>query len=115
MSESRKLAVTYCTVGTQEDARKMASHLLEKKAAACVSILPAVESHYVWEGRVEQAQEVLLLIKSDREDFAALEATIREVHPYECPEIVMVEACEVHEPYLKWAFDQIDKKNSPGV
>jgi periplasmic divalent cation tolerance protein len=73
-----------------DEARVIAQAILERKLAACVNILPGVESHYWWQGKLESGQEVMLIIKSSAEQFDALAALVKEKHSYECPEIVAV-------------------------
>jgi len=94
--------ILFCSVPDLESGRLLADVLLEEKAAACVSILPAVESHYVWQGKRETASELLLLIKTLEDKYLEAEELIRENHPYECPEIVAVNASQVAPAYLAW-------------
>jgi len=76
--------------------------LVERGLAACVNILPGVESVYRWQGKIERDDEILLLIKSDTAHFSALEDTISNLHPYEVPEILAVPVEAGHQPYLEW-------------
>jgi periplasmic divalent cation tolerance protein len=73
---------------------------VERQVAACVNLLPGVESIYRWEGKVERAGEVLGIIKTTR--YAELEAAIRELHPYEVPEILALEVTAGFNRYLRW-------------
>ena len=75
---------------------------MERGLAACVNILPGVESVYRWQGEIERDDEILLLIKSDTAHFGALEDTISNLHPYEVPEILAVPVEAGHQPYLEW-------------
>jgi len=84
-----------------------AEALVKERLAACVNILPGVQSVYRWEGRVESGAEVLALIKTTHERYPALESRLRELHPYEVPEIVAVPAAAVAETYLQWVADSI--------
>ena len=83
-------------------ARKMGAHLVEQKLAACVNILSPCESVYRWQGKVEQAEEVPLLIKTVRHRYEALCASIVAMHPYEVPEIVVLPLEEGLPAYLGW-------------
>ncbi len=83
-------------------ARTLAGVLVGMRLAACVSILAPCRSVYRWEGRIEDAEEVPLLIKTTAVRYAALEAAIRERHPYELPEIVAVPLTHGLPEYLGW-------------
>ena len=92
--------VVLCTFPDIEQARQIGAALVETQVAACVSILPGVESIYRWEGKVERASEVLALIKTTR--YADLEAAIKELHPYDVPEILALPVATGAEAYLRW-------------
>lgn len=83
-------------------ARKMGAHLVEQKLAACVNILSPCESVYRWQGKVEYAEEVPLLIKTVRRQYEALCASIVAMHPYEVPEIIVLPLEEGLPAYLGW-------------
>lgn len=83
-------------------ARDLARHLVEARLAACVNILAPCRSVYHWEGNIEEATEVPLLIKTTGTRYAALEAAIREQHPYELPEIIAVPIEHGLPGYLAW-------------
>jgi periplasmic divalent cation tolerance protein len=85
-----------------ESARTLAAALVEARLAACVNILAPCRSVYRWEGRIEDAAEVPLLIKTTAERYAALEAAIRRHHPYELPEIIAVPIAHGLPEYLGW-------------
>jgi periplasmic divalent cation tolerance protein len=97
-----KAVVVLCTVPTDFDAGGLADDLVTRSLAACVQIGPPVSSVYKWKGEVERSEERLLLIKSTSARFAALEAAIKDLHPYDVPEIVALEVSEGHAPYLAW-------------
>jgi periplasmic divalent cation tolerance protein len=83
-------------------AERLAQTLVECRLAACVNILPPCESVYRWQGKVENAQEHPMLIKTTRDRYAALEAAIRAAHPYELPEIMAVPLAAGFAAYLDW-------------
>ena len=90
------------TASTKDQAAKIATALLERRLAACVQVVGPIESHYWWNGKIEQSNEWLCIIKTIRERYPAVESTIRTNHSYEIPEIV---ACPIEggsEPYLEW-------------
>ena len=94
--------LVFCSVPDMETGRKLADLLLNEKAAACVSIMPGVESHYNWQGKRERSTELLLLIKATAEQYKRIEGLIVSGHPYECPEIVAVPVTEGSPSYLAW-------------
>ena len=85
-----------------ESARALATKLIEQRVAACVNILAPCLSIYRWEGKLEEAEEVPLLIKTSAARYAALEEAIRAYHPYELPEIVAVRVEKGLPDYLAW-------------
>ncbi|WP_425604505.1 divalent-cation tolerance protein CutA [Novilysobacter erysipheiresistens] len=95
-----------CTCPDAASARTIADALVGERLAACVNRLPGLESTYRWEGRVEHADEVLLLIKTTTERLDALTARLQTLHPYELPELVAVEAAGGLAPYLAWVAEQ---------
>ena len=94
--------LVFVTASSLEEARKLAQAVLEAKLAACANIIPGIESHYWWQGRLEKSAEVLLLIKSSAEHFEVLDAVVRANHSYECPEIMAVAPEEMAPAYRAW-------------
>lgn len=94
------LIITNCP--DEEVANAIALALVEEKLAACVNILPRVHSVYRWQGSVESASEIPLLIKTTAARYAALESRIGELHPYEVPEIIAVPIARGLPAYLNW-------------
>jgi periplasmic divalent cation tolerance protein len=86
----------------RETAVTLANHLVEQRLAACVNILAPCHSVYRWQGKIEQAEEVPLLIKTTVARYAELEQAIRRCHPYELPEIVAVPIQSGLAEYLGW-------------
>lgn len=99
MTEAR---IVLTTAGSAEEARKIAHALVERRLAACVNIIPQVESVYRWQGRVESAGEWLLLIKTQASSFERLRDAIKELHSYALPECVLLEISDGSRPYLDW-------------
>lgn len=108
MSEEKNsgVSIVFCTVPDTPTAQKIADRLLTEKAAACVSILPLLESHYVWEGKREVAREFMLLIKLKSENYPLVEAVICGLHPYLCPEILEYPISRGYPPYLSWILEK---------
>mgnify|MGYP001792654270 CR=1 FL=1 len=90
------------TFPDRESARRIVRQLVEERHAACANVLPAVESIYWWEGKVETGNETLVLIKTSADRYAALEETLRRLHPYDVPEIVALPIERGLNEYLEW-------------
>ncbi len=98
------LVLTNCP--DEEVANTIALAVVEARLAACVNILPRVQSIYRWQGRVESATEMPLFIKSTATSYPALEALIRERHPYDVPEIIALPVTQGLPAYLNWVEAQ---------
>jgi periplasmic divalent cation tolerance protein len=94
--------IVLSTAGSREEAEKIGNALVERRLAACVSIVPQVRSIYRWQGKVEQAEELLLIIKTTAKQFGSVRDLIRELHSYELPECVCIELENGSDAYLKW-------------
>ena len=94
--------LVFCSCPDSDTAQRLAAALVEARLAACVSLLPPMRSVYRWQGAVEQADEVLLLVKTTRARYPALEARLPALHPYELPELVAVESAGGLPAYLQW-------------
>jgi periplasmic divalent cation tolerance protein len=90
-----------------DQAQAVADTLIERRAAACVSILPGVLSTYRWQGAVEHEGESLLLIKVPHDAVQRCVDTLVEAHPYEVPEVLVLPVEAAHEAYARWAADQV--------
>jgi periplasmic divalent cation tolerance protein len=88
-------------------ARELARELVERRHAACVSVIPGGHSVYRWQGKVEEAAEDLLVIKTHRSAIERLEAVTLELHPYEVPEFIVLDIDQGLPPYLQWVADQV--------
>jgi periplasmic divalent cation tolerance protein len=99
--------VILCMCDGREEASRIAHRLVEERLAACVSILPAVESIYRWQEKIETAHETPLLIKTTPDRFPALEKRIVELHSYVTPEIVALPVVAGLESYLRWVNEQV--------
>ena len=99
------------TIDDEEGARRLARHLVAGRWAACVQVVGPIESTYQWEGRIETAREWQCLIKAREDLFTEIDAVIREIHPYEIPEIVAVPICRGSDKYLAWLHEILGEKN----
>lgn len=94
--------VVLSTFPEVETARRIARQLVHEKLAACANILPGIESIYRWKGGVEESAEVLALFKTAVRQYAAFEAKLKQLHPYEVPEIVALPVSTGLDTYLSW-------------
>lgn len=94
------LCLTACP--DTDSAVRIADALVEERLAACVNVIPGLRSVYLWQGEVERADEVLLLIKTTRAAFPALQQRLQALHPYELPELIAVEPADGLPAYLEW-------------
>ncbi len=101
-SAEDEVLVVLTNLPDRESAMKLATALVERRLAACVNVLGACTSVYRWQGAIEQAAEVPLVIKSTNACYERLEAAIRELHPYDLPEVVGIPVERGLEAYLDW-------------
>jgi periplasmic divalent cation tolerance protein len=99
------------TTAEKKDAEKIAAAVLKERLAACVQISGPIESSYWWNGRLETDREYLCTMKTRKDRFPALEAAIKELHPYEIPEIVATPIVAISAEYLAWLKEQTPAKS----
>lgn len=102
------------TFPDRETSQRIAATLVEERLAACVNLVPGVQSIYRWQGKVESAEEVLAVMKTTAELYSPLEARIRELHPYEVPEIMALPVERALEAYAKWVAEAVTGDDSGG-
>lgn len=90
------------TAANEAEATRIAEMLVDRKLAACVQVLPQIQSIYVWKGEVQRESELLLLAKTTQENFDQVEREVRSVHSYETPEIIALPISDGSRPYLEW-------------
>ena len=97
-----KSIIIQVSVPDQATAKTLAEHLIREKLVACVQIIPAMESMYMWEGKLETESESLLVLKTFDTHFKKIEKVIIEKHPYEVPEILAIRSSNISNTYLAW-------------
>jgi periplasmic divalent cation tolerance protein len=102
-----EIRIVLCTFPDAASARQIGTALVEKQLAACVNLIPAVESVYRWQGRLETAAEVLAVIKTSAAAFPDLKRELAKLHPYEIPEIIAIEPAAVTENYASWLLGSL--------
>ena len=95
------------TTSSESEAKKIAEMLVKRRLAACVNVIPRIHSVYRWEGKVESAEEFLLLIKTTENKEAEVQAAIRELHSYELPECILIPIEGGSPEYLKWITESL--------
>ena len=95
-----------------ECAQLVARTLIEARLAVCVNVLPAVQSMYRWQGKIEEATEVTLLIKTTSQHYDSLQQVIVKLHPYDVPEIIATPIVAGYAPYLHWIDTETAKENN---
>jgi periplasmic divalent cation tolerance protein len=97
---------------SEEQAVSLARHLVERRLAGCVNIVPGARSFYQWKGAIEDTKEWLLVIKSRRDLFSALRSEIAKMHTYEVPELIALPVVEGSESYLAWLDRELGPESS---
>jgi periplasmic divalent cation tolerance protein len=98
------------TFPNPEQARQIGTALVERQLAACVNLIPAVESIYRWQGQVESAVETLAIFKTSVAAYPAFRQILEEMHPYEVPEIIALAPADVAGPYRSWLLRATELK-----
>lgn len=99
--------IILCTFPQTEQARQIGTALVERQLIACVNLIPAVESIYRWQGKVETTAETLAIFKTSRAIFPAFQQALTELHPYDVPEIIALAPDQVAEPYRSWVLNNV--------
>jgi periplasmic divalent cation tolerance protein len=99
--------IVLTTVGANYDPAQLATHLVEKRLAACVNVIPKIHSVYRWRGTIESDSEQLLLIKTVDGHIEELREALFSMHPYEVPEFVVLRVDELSEAYREWLLSSV--------
>ena len=110
MSTPDQPIIVFLTAASVDEANRLADMLVDKRLAACVQIMPEMESVYRWQGKVERQREVLLIAKTLSSKFAELEREVVKLHSYETPEIVAFPLTAGSAPYLEWLSANVSEK-----
>jgi periplasmic divalent cation tolerance protein len=113
-SDSSDAIVVFMTAANGEEATRLADMLVGARLAACVQIMPKMESVYRWQGQIERATEVLLIAKTATSKFEELEREVRALHSYETPEIVAIPIVAGSAAYLEWLFANTELLTASG-
>lgn len=99
--------IVLTTIGSESDAIAIAKTLVDERLAACVNVLPAMISIYRWKGSIDQDKEHHVVIKTTAERLAALETRLRQLHPYELPEFLVIDPAVGGSAYLAWVQESV--------
>jgi len=108
MKETGKIVI-FVTTSTEEEAHKIAELLLTKRKAACVNIVPRVDSSFWWQGKLDSAWESLLIIKTKDSLLHEIIGLVKSIHSYQVPEIIALPIIGGSEDYLKWMDDEVEE------
>ena len=107
MKPATRFALVLVTAPNLKVARQLAQAVLKNRLAACVNLVPKLESHYWWQGKLEHGQEILLLIKTAKVKLPALEKLVLAEHPYDTPEFLVVPLQAGNQRYLAWLSESV--------
>jgi len=102
-----EVLIVFCTFPEVAVARQIGTALVEKQLAACVNLIPALESVYRWQGKVEISTEVLAIFKTTSAAFTAFKRALTAAHPYEVPEIIALEPAAINCAYRAWVLENV--------
>ncbi len=109
-SDPSRLVVVLVTAPDSRAADALARKLLEARLVACVNVVPGLRSHYWWQGKIETADEVLMLLKARKADVPAVAECVRGAHPYEVPEVIATEVVDGLQAYLDWVEAETERR-----
>ena len=105
-----KIIFTYITCKNHSEAKKIGNALVKERLCACVNIFPEMNSIYWWKGKMEEANETVLVAKTTKSKFKKLSARAKELHSYECPCILQINITDGNKEYMNWLISNCAKK-----
>ncbi len=100
------LVLYYIPITNKDEAKKLASQLLDENLIACANIFPPHEALYKWKGTLEQSSETLVILKTSKELMTQVENRLKELHPYECPPLISIDPLSANESFVEWINEQ---------
>jgi len=113
MKPATKFVIVLVTAPDMKTARALARAALSARLIACANLVPKIESHYRWQGKIESGAEVLLVLKTTKSRLAALEKLVLAKHPYDTPELLVLPLSAGNERYLKWLEQSTHRDDAP--
>jgi periplasmic divalent cation tolerance protein len=110
MRTAAQFSMVWVTTPDRKTARRLAQAALSARLVACANLVPGVESHYWWQGKLTRSQEVLIIFKTSRTSVKALEALVLELHPYDTPEVIEMGLSRGTPRYLDWILDSVSRR-----
>jgi periplasmic divalent cation tolerance protein len=98
------------TTGSEDEASKIAEHLVSNRLAACVNIIPSITSVYRWKGEMNSDREILMVIKTDASRFEEIKTAVRNMHSYETPELIAIPIQQGLQQYLDWISESVSSQ-----
>lgn len=115
MRTAAQFSMVWVTAPDRKTAGRLAQAALSARLVACANLIPGIESHYWWQGKLTRSQEVLIVFKTSRSSVKALETLVLELHPYDTPEIIEVSLSRGTPRYLDWIGDSVTCRPSRRV
>ncbi len=106
-----EMLLVFTTFGTEDDAARVVRALLDERLIACGNLLPGARSIYRWQGEVKDEREIVVLMKTRKQDWSALQSRLHELHPYEVPECIAVRVAAGAPRYMEWLDQQLQPED----
>lgn len=102
-----KIIIIFVTVPDQKEGRRISKEILTSRLAACVNIIPGIQSMYQWKGKIVQEKEAMLVLKTTRSRYRKLEQKIKQLHSYEVPEVIAIPIIYGSPQYIEWVAKEV--------